>query len=454
MSDNERELIDLRLKILNAAANKVYLRNRDIEKLRNNYPEITEHDFGLLWKEMPGFKEALTGVMRDICEPYEDPNGRILLRLKTNGLDKDGNKKPKMEDGKIVRDKNGIVYLEPDAMDSSVKYKLEHFFKYKVKYAKGLKVSGRKLTDEQKTEAVSAAWNFLYVGDSVESWDYFRELKPTVIVSDKLRTMDHPMIKALGKWGVWKGSEKPGWIIDQGQEEPFVAGSLSAWVLDRLKYEPKFKDRLIDGDLKDLLPRTMVVSMIEATSIGKGTEKTNLADALLNGKMDLIAEHFKDGTDKNLMQPHNDMVQGGEFILNLIRGKIQYSAGKNDSQFVSDFVENTSLIRQEPNIPLKNGELGVIAFVDKPEFFKWSLMVALGFNPFEVDPLPQLASLGATENTYDIMMKGLVDKLTIRSLMTSGEKKRLYGLLHAKNLFDYRRASSKNTVESALRRRR
>lgn len=436
MNSDERELIDLRLKLLNAAANKVYLRNRDIEKLRNNYPEVTEHDFKLLWEKMPGFKEALTGIVSDLCEEYTDNDGRILLRLKTQGTGD-----------------------TPFAINKVVKDKVEHFYRYKDDYSKTLdnanvlttsekrklgKIEADKLVAMRKTEAVSAAWNFLYVGDSVESWDYFRELKPTVCVSDKLRTMDHPMIKALGKWGVWKGYQTPGEVVAaEGQEEPFISGPLSSWILDRIKYEPNFKQRLTSGDLKDMLPRTMVVSMIESTAIGKGENKMSLGSALLHGRMDVISEHFtRNDTDKNLMQPHNDMVQGGEFILNLIKGKIQYAEGKNDSAFVSDFVENTSLIRQEPNIPLVGGGLGTIGFVDKPEFFAWAITIACGFDSHDKIPLPNARSLGTDYDAYDLAMKQLIEKITVRS---SVDKKKVLQMLAADGFVSTKRRQMENT---------
>lgn len=480
MGDTDRDLIDLRLKILNAAGNKVYLRNRDIEKMRNNYPEISEREFGLLWNEMPGFKEALGGIVRDLCEEYKDDDGRLLLRLKTNGLDEHGKKKPKMDGNVQSKDKDGkLEWLEPNAIIDSVRNNLEHFYKYKADFENKLgnfEVLSKdelkkaeeenwssdeindlriKVTEDRKREAVSAAWNFLYVGDSVESWDYFRELKPTVCVSDKMRTMDHPMIKALGKWGVWKGyMDSAKRVTPDGQEEPFVSGALSSWILDRINVEPHFKDRLISGDLKDMLPRTLVVSMIESTNIGSGDNETNIASALMKNNEQLITNHFKKkDTDKNLMQPHNDMVQGGEFILNLIKGKIQYAAGKNDGQFISDFIENTSLVRQEPNIPLVGGKLGTLASVDKPEFFKWSLMVALGFNPFDTNPLPNPQSLGATDNTYDIKMQGLLDKLTIRALLSKDGKKKLYKMFSASSLVEYKIAKMKNNQESVKRNR-
>lgn len=467
MTKPEKDLMEIRMKLLNACANKEYLRNKDVEKLRGNVPEITNHEFKQLMETMPGFKEGLGFIVRDLCETHVE-DGRILLRLKTIG-NKMG--PPALdENGAVKKDKYGNIYyrsIDPndqelykskDQLDSKTKEKVENFEEYRKDIAAYIRNKvGDRLGDRGEVEATSTAWNFLYIGDSIESWDYFRELKPTKVVSDKLRTMDHMMIKALGKWGVWKGYMGPKEpVAAEGQEEPFVSGAFSTWILDRVKNEEGFKNRLITGDLKDILPRTLVVSMIEATSMGKDNMSTILMRE--NGEEELLRcftnIENKVDNDKNIMQPHNDMVQGGEWLSNLIKGKIQYAPGKNDKQFVSDFIENTSLVRQEPNIPLVGGGYGTLASVDKPEFFKWSVMIALGFNPYEKNPLPNSQSLGVLNDSYDIAMRGLVDSLTSRSLMTIDQKKSLYKMFFAANEFESKIQRMKNREEAVRRNER
>ena len=74
------------------------------------------------------------------------------------------------------------------------------------------------LSKEQGDAAVSAAWNHLFMGDFIESADFYRQLTPTEVVSDKFRTFYHLWTKGLGKFGVWKIA---GVDSGSGKEEPF-----------------------------------------------------------------------------------------------------------------------------------------------------------------------------------------------------------------------------------------
>lgn len=437
LNKTQKEIFDIRIKLNNASASKEYLRNRDVEKLRGNVPEITGKEFYLLMKELPGFKEALTFIVKELCEKYTDEDQRVLLRFKNQ----------EKSEGKL---------------DTNTLRRLENFDSFRSEaenYLLNKKIQGIKSNGE--IEAVSTAINFLYLGDSFESWDYFRELKPTKIISDKLRTIDHPMIKALGKWKVWKtGSMQKSNIDTDLEAEPFIEGPLSDWILNRINIEgDNFKKRLIEGDLKNILPKTLCVSMLEATKIGD----TNLAMALYEEDkgIDWIikqmeADDMKMADDKNIMQSHNDMVQGADYLLNLLRGKIQYSKGKNESQFVSAFIENTSLVRQEPFIPLKTEKeskktvLVPLKAVDKPEFVAWSLLIACGFNPKDKNPMIKYSPLGAVSADYDLRVKELVDKITVRS---SANKKEIYDILGVSNYFMTMMRRSQNEKEKNKERR-
>jgi hypothetical protein len=421
MSPDERDLIDIRLKLLGATANKEFLRNRDVEKLRGNVPEISSKELRLLWTEMPGFKEGLRFFVQDLCEDYLDADGRRMLRLKTIGG-------PDMT--------QDVLMAGGGKLQADVKDKVENFSRYKKSVVAELKKSVPEITESQAVEAASVAWNFLYIGDSVESWDLFRELKPTSIVSDKLRTIFHPRIKALGKWGVWKGSIPRGQTVtDEGQEEPFVEGPLSTWVLDRLKVEPGFKQRLIDGDLAGILPNTMAVSMIEATKIGD----TNMAMALMEKSDAWILSKLGDD-DKNVMQAHNDMVQAADWLMTVVKGKIPYG-DKNAGAFVSAFLENTSLIRQGPTLPTVGGNLRSLAFVDRPEFYAWAVLTAVGFDPRDKNPVLSSAPLGVKDNVAYIKADQLISRITIGSSVDRSQIKKILGI---SSLLDWnaRRASN------------
>jgi len=246
MSKEERALIDVRIKLLESAASKREVRNKlPVEKLRGGVvPELDNKELALLWEKMPGFREAMGFLVRDICDEYPDDAGRIFLKL----INIDGK------------------------MDASVLKSLEDFDTLRDRVARQVAAKRMGIADVSAVrevgtadiEAVSAMWNFLFVGDSIEAWDYYRQLKPTWICSDKLRTAYHLRTKALGKWRIWKASGELG---EEGEEEPFVSPAMAGWVLDRLKFEPGFADRILRGDLKEILPDTLAVSMIETLKV-------------------------------------------------------------------------------------------------------------------------------------------------------------------------------------------
>jgi len=81
----------------------------------------------------------------------------------------------------------------------------------------------------EEKRAVATAWNFLFVGNIVESADVYRQLKPTQVTTDKIRTMMMPLEKFLQKIGIHEESIT-------GKEEGF-GGSLSLWVRKRFEEE-------------------------------------------------------------------------------------------------------------------------------------------------------------------------------------------------------------------------
>jgi hypothetical protein len=428
MSEEEKELIEVRIKLLKAAADKREVRNKlPVEKLRGGVvPEIDGNEFSLLWERMPGFKEAMGFIVKDICERYVDPaDGRVYLRLKnTNGV-----------------------------MDPEVFKMLDDFKKLRAMVAGQVaeKLTGREsVAREVDIEAVSAAWNFLFVGDSIEAWDYFRQLKPTWICSDKLRTAYHLRSKALGKWRIWKASGELG---EEGEEEPFVSTNMAVWVLDRLKYESGFADRILRGDLREILPDTLAVSMIEAAKVKlrDGTE-TTLAMALWDGRANDVVINTN---DRNVFQVHNDMVQGADFLAAAIKGKQPLDMAKNGDDWVGAYVESTGLTRQVPTIPQEYMEGGVkkirfttLPCVDRPMFI-WSVLLnSMGFDPYSKFPLLPERKLNATSNNYDLRVKNLVGDMAIRSTVNKEEVRGLFG---ARGFWEYKKRKLENTKEGFKR---
>lgn len=433
MDKEARALIDIRIKLLETAASKREVRNKlPVEKLRTGVvPELDGKEFGLLWEKMPGFKEAMGFLVRDICKAYPDSEGRIFLKLKKDGEKMDEGVFDWLNDFDTLRD-HVARQVAADRM--------------------GISVSEVGELETQDIEAVSAMWNFLFVGDSIEAWDYDRELKPTWICSDKLRTAYHLRAKALGKWRIYKASGiEPGVPTGvkpetEGEEEPFVSPAMAGWVLDRLKYEDGFADRILSGDLKEILPDTLAVSMIETQKVKlRDGSTTTMAMALLRGLED---EVILERNDRNIMQVHNDQVQGADFLAAAFKGKQPLDMAKNGDEWIGAYVENTGLIRQVPTILKTDGTFTVLPCVDRPMFVWAILLNSMGFDPSDRFPLLPERKMSDGSKAYVVALRDIIDAMGTRSVF---DKRKVRELLGAKDLFDHGKRKMANDLERLKR---
>lgn len=398
LSPDQRCIVEARIELLNAAASKKALRNADLEKVRLNVPETPGADLKQLWDKMPGYSKAVRYILRDLCEQHTDQYGRRLLRLK---LEKD-------EKGNVISKK----------IDEATRKKVEYLSGYKKQVAVKLMEVNKALSKTEAIEATSAAWNFLYIGDLIESADLYRELTPSTALGDQVRTADHLKNKAYGKWGVQKQFKGVNEVVTSpGMQEPFVSLEFYYWIKDQIKSNPGFKDRMIDGDLKNILPETMCVSWVEATKMGN----TNWATALMLEKHDgtdvyddkSISNSIAED-DKNVMQPFNDMREGAFWLATAFKGKIKYDAKNSD--ILAGIAKSVSLVRQEPHIPLEKGGMAGLASVDIPEFYAYLLAIMVGFDPFHSDIFLDPKVLGVTDgSSYCKKIKDIVKLITVDS---------------------------------------
>lgn len=398
MDEDQRDIIMLRVKLLEHASNKHELRNINAEKLRQNIPELTNKEFRLLWEKMPGFKEAAQRIVRDLCEEWEDPNGRHVLRLKTNGLGADGN--PVIENGQT---------LNPNGVRAEVKACITNFGRYRVRVASGLH-DGMRLSFQDATAATSTAWNFLYLTDLIESADYYREFPPSDEISDQLRTINHPGIKAMGKWGVWKGHGAA--LAEDGDKESFASGDLFRWVNRMLRtHGDQFKRRMIDGDLKDMLPRTLCVSALETIKINVDSRTgTNLGLALLNRDLEWIGDRLPPDNTNNLLQSYGDLREGAEWFADVVRGRVD--AWKT-AGFVESFYTKVSLIHQQACLPDRNGVLLPLADCYNPRVLGWALLSSIGMRTALDRPIPDVRRIPQADGNAVVaalIVKKLVDE--------------------------------------------
>lgn len=463
----ERDLRHVRAKLLNGVAWKQMIRNKDVDKLMSNEAiDLNKHELKLLM-EMPHVEEALRLMFGELFEvnPGESKN---LLTIK----------KDRRPDGTISRE-----------LDPEVQNILEHFQDYKEKLA--LRIQFPRGKDESNSDyeqritemyndhdffdgkevkktyknkktggvlertvweggnktkegmefraAVAVAWEFMYIGNLLESADEDRLLKPSEPVSDKLRTMIHPLAKAMGKWGIYKGDkeghkgvygkdEKEGkYDVVTGEEEP-MGGPIAAWVLYHLemdevksrKYEDSFRYKLLKRESGYRpLPKRMAASLVEMLEVpvedkdGK-IEMVFLSEALMdrekkinfdivklkekekdkNGKLGDniimtrsraeeegrgVLGHEYDGQEHDICVPFRDCMDGCKVAFDALTGKLKYDP-KDPTTWSLAFMKDIDLIRQNKVKYDKDDKKSYLRFVDNPEFIAWVVASSVGFD--------------------------------------------------------------------------
>lgn len=477
LSQKDQDLFRVRIRLINSVAWKQTIRNGDVEKLMANGPDISRAELKLLW-EMPHFKEAVKTFIQDLfSKSSESPN---LLRIK------------RVENKKKA---NPLVGgLMGEELDPSIEEKITHFQKYKEIIALKLQYPDKTddelfkiyekyyLTENKKGEAkkmladnkyrtaVAAAWNFLYIGNTIESADVDRQLSPSEPISDKLRTMIHPMQKALGKWCVYK----EGKIISEkeedlkykkvtGEEEP-MGGLIAGWIKYHLKmdeiqnrtYQDSFRRKIFEGEKGYRpFPRRMATSLIEMLMVNYKDENGNLvvndegkgkvitmSQALLDNMENRITfdvvqcvdgrsrtkdeavkkgikiiSHDFEGHDYDTCVGFRDSMDGCFTAYNYLTGKAKLETKKIED-WASAFDKNIPLIRQNPTKYYK-GSLrpSYLNFVDNPEFLAWTVAASYGFvKESEKIVLDFAGSINSYKDSYYNTVKNIIRKTDLGKL--------------------------------------
>ena len=415
LKPDKQRLWMVRIKLVNGAAYKQALRNMDVEKLMFNRALDISRDELKLLLEMPKFQESMQGMFTDLLEWEDDKAkpGFRYLRLK----------KKKPEDFTNKEKKDNIEGLP---LNEQTNNWLTHFEAYKEQLA--LRLDGEK--DLKKIEeaynkgkraslesrsAVGAAWNFLYVGNLIESADVDRQLKPTEIVSDKIRTMIHPLQKALGKWGVHKeGKGKLQGIT--GEEEP-MGGDIASWIkyhleLGDIRGDSSFRDKLKNGVIKPFPKRTLC-SIVELLAVAdKNKQITTMAELIKEGEKVTLGDEDM-GSDLDIYSEYRDIMDGCKTAYDYLSGTAKLQRGKNEKEWARKFNADIALIRQYNSsgidkIIKDDVVIGYrrfrpdLGFVDEPEFIAWAIAASAGFDHRSNRIILNFSSIGANESNYDI----------------------------------------------------
>lgn len=435
LAPDDKRLWMVRIKLVNGAAYKQALRNMDVEKLMfNRALDISRDEFKLLFK-MEKFQEAVRGMFGDLLE-WDNPKaetGFRYLRLKkmTEGELKKKLKKEEEEKGKKKHPVEGFP------LNEEVEKYLTHFESYKETLA--LRLDGDSEAEKSYNEgkrasfksrsAVGAAWNFLYIGNIIESADVDRQLKPTEVVSDKIRTMIHPLQKALGKWGIYKEGKGSLQGIT-GEEEP-MGGDIASWIkyhleLGDIRGDQSFRDKVKSGIIKPFPKRTSCSIMELLTIETKDKIKTNLAELIMASEDKIELDNSYDNNDLDIYSDYRDIMDGCKTAYDYLSGSAKFEVQKG-KEWVRKFNADIALIRQynaNGVEEVRDGNKVIIgerrfrpalSFVDDPEFIAWVIAASTGFDHRSNRIILNFKSIGANNDNYDLVVNkiltlpGLVD---------------------------------------------
>ena len=216
--------------MVNDGAASMSYAGKDLDKVQGNkmWFAFDNEKFTKLFNE--DFKLVTSKMLNDLCELYEDKNGRMSLRYK-EVVDENGVRKI---DGKVVKELEGI---------RNYKEKLADFL---------AKQNGRKEANYLDKMNAYTAWNLFYMFGDSSLADRMRVL-PTYggIINDGVRTLN-PEYKAKGKWKVFKEES------DLFEAEYF-GGSLADYVMTVMRLEKelgepingkkKLREKIAEGEM-------------------------------------------------------------------------------------------------------------------------------------------------------------------------------------------------------------
>lgn len=217
--------------MVNDGAASMSYAGKDLDKVQGNkmWFAFDNEKFTKLFNE--DFKLVSSKMLNDLCELYEDKNGRMSLRYK-EGINKKGHQ----------------------GIKASVEDKLEGIRDYKEEMADFLaKQNGRKEANYMDKMNAYTAWNLFYMFGDSSLADRTRVM-PTYggIINDGVRTLN-PEYKAKSKWKVFK-EEKD--IF----EAEYFGGSLADYALTVMRMEKELggpidgkktlREKIVDGEMK------------------------------------------------------------------------------------------------------------------------------------------------------------------------------------------------------------
>lgn len=329
--------------MVNDGAASMSYAGKDLDKIQGNrmWFAFDNEKFTKLFNE--DFKLVSSKMLNDLCELYEDKNGRMSLRYKE------------------VVDENGVRKI-----DKKVVKKLEGIRDYKEELALFLaEQNGRKEANYLDKMNAYTAWNLFYMFGDSSLADRMRVL-PTYggIINDGMRTLN-PEYKAKSKWKVFKEESD---IF----EAEYFGGSLADYVMTVMRLEKelgepiggkkKLREKIADGEMK-IFDNKMCYGFFDFTYGTRDLRKPNgekftkeedvtVATLLMNyarfGKdSELIGKNdkgdFNFGTNQvDFLNLFRDQVETAALSYNCMMGKKEV---KSVDGWVHDIKDKVGMVR-------------------------------------------------------------------------------------------------------------
>jgi len=355
--------------MVNDGAASMSYAGKDLDKIQGNkmWFAFDNEKFTKLFNE--DFKLVNSKMLNDLCECYEDKNGRMSLRYKED-----------RDSGKI---------------NEGVLNHLKGIRNYKEELAIFLaKQNGREEANYMDKMNAYTAWNLFYMfGDS--SLADRKRILPTYggIISDGMRTLN-PEYKARGKWKIGKPEE------DLFEAEYF-GGSLADYALTVMRLEKDsgrpingrktLREKIADDEMK-IFDNKMCYGFYDFTHGTRDLRKPNgekftkdenvtLATLLMDyakfdDKGNLISKNergdFSFGHDQvDFMNWYRDQVETAALSYNCMMGKADVKSPESWAHNVKDKI---GMVR---GISINGQEGGTYKYTQRPDY--WADMILGSF---------------------------------------------------------------------------
>ncbi len=296
-----KDVIRNRLYILLGCYVKRKVGHLELDPVAGNQQIRIERDaLDNMWKEMPGFRVALTTMFNDFFElrryipPFverKNENKILLLKITPEGVENLQN---------FANYKQKMIIALADYLRNEGKDLLE-----KNPLTKDPKIAAE--------AAFSAAWNLIYVGNAIESADfgkikskrtspeeekkekYERELTNPIIYAEQIRASFLPGMKARGKF-IRREPEKI------GTDEAWL-GSLGEYIAERARHNGK-AGRNLEEKSEVLVPERLFASFFDLIQFEEEekdeegnitTIKTSIAKKIMTAawQSEIVEKHIK-----------------------------------------------------------------------------------------------------------------------------------------------------------------